>query len=63
MLAAVALQVTGAVVLKTLADHRTAWGMALVAAGIGAVVLVNLARLVVWGVAHRTFALSSTFPI
>ena len=63
MLVAVGLQVAGAVLLKTIADHRLDWSVALVAGVGGAVVLVDLARLGVWGLAHRRFSLSSTFPL
>jgi len=63
MLTAVGLQVIGAVVLKSLADHRLEWDAALLVAGIAAVILINFARLAVWGLAHRRFPLSSTFPL
>jgi drug/metabolite transporter (DMT)-like permease len=63
MLAAVALQVGGAVLLKTIADHRLVWSVALLAGGVGAVIVINLLRLAVWGVAHRRYPLSSTFPL
>ena len=63
MLAAVGLQTTGAVVLKVLADHRASWALSLLALGVSAVILVNLARLAVWGLAHRRYPISSTFPL
>lgn len=63
MLAAVGLQVVGAVLLKTLADHRNDWTGALLLAGFGGVLALNVVRLVVWGLAHRRYPLSSTFPL
>ena len=63
MLGAVALQVAGAVLLKTIADNRLNWGLALLAGGVGAVIVINLIRLAVWARAHRRFSLSSTFPL
>jgi hypothetical protein len=63
MLIAVGLQVSGAVLLKTIADNRLEWGLALLASGVGAVIVINLIRLVVWGLAHRRYPLSSTFPL
>jgi len=61
MLSAVVLQVLGAVLLKTIADHRLEWRLVLLCIGVGAVVLLNLVRLGVWGFAHRRFPLSTTF--
>ncbi len=63
MLLAVALQLAGAVVMKLLADSYRDLGLGLIVAGIGAVAVVNLARLGVWGLAHRRFPLSTTFPM
>jgi len=63
MFLAVTLQVLGAVLLKTIADHRLQWSLALLAAGIAAVVFLNLVRLGVWGAAHKRFPLSTTFPL
>lgn len=63
MLLAVALQVVGAVLLKLIADGRDDAPLLILAAGGAAVGVVNLARLVVWGVAHRRYALSTTFPL
>jgi hypothetical protein len=57
----VGLQVAGAVLLKTLADAGAERSPLLLTAGLAAVVLLNLARLAVWGLAHRRFPLSTTF--
>jgi hypothetical protein len=63
MLVAVGLQLLGAVLLKTLADNRLAWSVGLLAAGVGAVLILNLIRLGVWGYANSRFPLSTTFPL
>ncbi len=63
MVVAVALQVTGAVLLKTIADRRDSWSLAVLALGLAAVGVVDIVRLIVWGVAHRRFPLSTTFPL
>lgn len=63
MLLAVALQIAGAAVLKTLADGAGRAPVALIALGIGAVVVLNLLRILVWGAAHRRYRLSRTFPL
>jgi drug/metabolite transporter (DMT)-like permease len=63
MLIAVSLQVFGAVLLKTLADARSTLTVGLMVAGIGAVLVLNLVRLGVWGLAHSRFPLSTTFPL
>lgn len=63
MLLAVTLQVLGAVLLKTIADHRLQWPLAGLAVGVTAVIVLNLARLGVWGAAHKRFPLSTTFPL
>jgi len=63
MLLAVALQVAGATVLKTLADGADRASLSLAALGIGVVVVLNLLRIVVWGAAHRRYPLSRTFPL
>jgi drug/metabolite transporter (DMT)-like permease len=63
MLLAVALQVAGATVLKTLADGADRASATLVALGIGAVIVLNLLRIGVWGAAHRRYPLSRTFPL
>jgi uncharacterized membrane protein len=63
MLLAVSLQLLGAVLLKTLADNRLAWSLTLLVAGVGAVLLLNLVRLGVWGYANSRFPLSTTFPL
>jgi multidrug transporter EmrE-like cation transporter len=63
MLGAVALQVIGAVILKLLADNFDEWTTALVLLGVAGVILVNVARLGVWGLAHSRFPLSTTFPL
>jgi len=63
MVVAVGLQVAGAVLLKTIANHHLEWSVAAVCGVVGAVVLVDLMRLGVWGLAHRRFPLSSTFPL
>jgi len=63
MLAAVVLQVVGAVALKGLADHFDDWSAAWIVAGIAVVGVLNVLRLVVWGFAHRRFPLSTTFPL
>jgi multidrug transporter EmrE-like cation transporter len=63
MLIAVALQVTGAVLLKAIADRQDSWSLAVLALGLAAVGVVDVARLVVWGLAHRRFPLSTTFPL
>ena len=63
MLSAVGLQVFGAVLLKTIADHYLEWRLPMLAVGIGIVICLNLVRLVVWGVAHKRYPLSTTFPM
>jgi drug/metabolite transporter (DMT)-like permease len=63
MLLAVLLQVAGAIVLKTLADRADHASLALAGLGIAVVVALNLLRLGVWGVAHRRYPLSRTFPL
>ncbi|MGI9432698.1 MAG: hypothetical protein ACR2PQ_10810 [Myxococcota bacterium] len=63
MLLAVGLQVLGAIVLKTLADRVDHASATMVALGIGAVVVLNLLRVGVWGAAHRRYPLSRTFPL
>jgi hypothetical protein len=63
MLGAVALQVAGAVLLKSLADNRAAWGTSVVFGAVLGVIGLNVARLWVWGQAHRRFPLSTTFPL
>ena len=63
MLLAVALQIAGAAVLKALADGADRASLAFAAVGIGAVVLLNLLRIAVWGAAHRRYPLSRTFPL
>jgi hypothetical protein len=63
MLIAVALQVAGAVLLKTIADRQDSWSIAVLGLGLAAVGAVDVARLVVWGFAHRRFPLSTTFPL
>lgn len=60
--AAVLLQVGCAVILKTLAD-RTDVTLALLGAGIGAVALLNGLRFVMWGVVHRRYPLSISYPL
>ena len=55
MLAAVALQVVGAIIMKLLADASDSAGLLLVAGGLAAVGALNLARLAVWAFAHRRF--------
>jgi hypothetical protein len=63
MLVAVALQVTGAVLLKSIADRQDSWSLVVLGLGLAAVGVVDIARLIVWGVAHRRFPLSTTFPL
>ena len=63
MLLAVTLQVLGALLLKTIADHRLEWSIAVLAIGVSAVIFLNLVRLSVWGAAHKRFPLSTTFPL
>jgi len=63
MLLAVALQIAGATVLKTLADSAGRASAAAAALGIGVVVVLNLLRIGVWGAAHRRYPLSRTFPL
>lgn len=63
MFLAVTLQVLGAILLKTIADHRLQWSFALLGAGVGVVIILNLVRLGVWGAAHKRFPLSTTFPL
>lgn len=63
MLLAVLFQVLGALLLKTIADHRLIWSLGVLGAGVLAVIALNLARLGVWGVAHKRFPLSTTFPL
>ncbi len=63
MLFAVGLQVLGAVLLKTIADHYLEWRFSILVAGIGVVICLNVVRLVVWGIAHKRYPLSTTFPM
>jgi drug/metabolite transporter (DMT)-like permease len=63
MLVAVALQISGAAALKLLADARTRASLVVLASGIAVVLAINAARLVVWGIAHRRFPLSTAFPL
>ena len=63
MLVAVGLQIAGAALLKTLADARTHATLLVLVSGFAAVLALNLARLGVWGVAHRHFPLSTVFPL
>jgi drug/metabolite transporter (DMT)-like permease len=63
MLVAVGLQVAGSVLLKVLAEASTSRSLLLVAPGIAAVLVLNLLRLGVWGVAHQRFPLSTSFPL
>lgn len=63
MLVAVILQVLGAVLLKVLADERHSLAFVFLLLGVGAVLVLNLVRLLVWGYAHRRFPLSTTFPL
>ena len=63
MVVAVALQVVGAVLLKTIADRHDSWTIVVIGLGLAAVGAVDVARLIVWGVAHRRFPLSTTFPL
>ena len=63
MVVAVVLQVTGAVLLKTIADRQDSWSLAVLALGLAAVGVVDVVRLIVWGFAHRRFPLSTTFPL
>ena len=63
MTSAVALQVGGAVVMKLLADASERVGLWFVVLGLGTVALLNIARLFVWGAAHRRYPLSSTYPL
>lgn len=60
---AVGLQVFGAVLLKTIADHCLEWPLSMLAAGISVVFCLNLVRLVIWGIAHKRYPLSTTFPM
>jgi multidrug transporter EmrE-like cation transporter len=60
--AAVALQIAGAVVLKTLADSAPV-PPALLVLGIGAVALLNGLRFLAWGFAHRRYPLSTSYPL
>lgn len=63
MLVAVSLQIGGAALLKSLADARTRAPVLLLAAGVAGVLVINAARLAVWGFAHRRFPLSTIFPL
>ena len=63
MLFAVGLQVFGAVLLKTIADRHLELRISILAAAIGVVMCLNLVRLVVWGIAHKRYPLSTTFPM
>ncbi len=63
MLLAVLLQLLGAMLLKTIADHRVTWSMALLIVAVGGVLILNLLRLGVWGYANSRFPLSTTFPL
>ena len=63
MLLAVGIQATAAILLKTIADGYEAWGLLLIAAGVGGIIALNLGRLLVWGLAYRRYPLSSTFPL
>ncbi|HEU4429459.1 MAG TPA: hypothetical protein VFT98_11940 [Myxococcota bacterium] len=63
MLVAVWLQIAGAALLKLLADARTQASALWLLTGVAAVAVVNVARLGVWGVAHRRYPLSTVFPL
>ncbi len=63
MLAAVGVQVTGAVLMKLLAGSATTQHPFLLIAGVGGVMALNVLRLGIWGAAHRRFPLSDTFPL
>jgi hypothetical protein len=63
MLVVVGLQVAGTVLMKVLADSSVHRSLLFLAVGIGAVLFLNLLRLVGWGVAHRYFPISMTFPL
>ncbi|MDH5527345.1 MAG: hypothetical protein OEY97_08580 [Nitrospirota bacterium] len=62
VLATVALQIGAALVLKGLADRPQA-PMLLLAGGMALVVAFNGLRFVMWGVAHRRYPLSLTYPM
>lgn len=59
---AVALQIGAALVLKSLADLGRAPGVLLLL-GIAGVALLNGLRFLVWGVAHRRWPLSHSYPL
>jgi drug/metabolite transporter (DMT)-like permease len=60
---AVVLQVAGAIALKTIADRQGSWDVIVLGFGLAVVGVINIARLIVWGYAHRTYPLSTTFPL
>lgn len=60
--AVVGLNATSAVLLKTIADHRSL-GLALLLLGLAGVVLINLLRFWLWGMAHGRYPLSETYPL
>jgi len=62
VLLAVALQVAGALVLKTLAD-LDAVRLALVVLGVALVAVLNGLRFLAWGYAHKRYPLSATYPL
>ena len=63
MVGAVVLQIAGAALMNSLADARLELTLVGIALGVGAVIGLNMLRLLVWGVAHRRYPLSRTFPL
>jgi len=58
----VGLNAISAVLLKTIADHRSL-GVSIVLLGLSGVFVINVLRFVLWGVAHRRYPLSETYPL
>ena len=62
VLIAVILNISSALLLKTLADIDNITLIVLVM-GIGGAIALNALRFAVWGYAHNKFPLSTTYPI
>ena len=62
VLGAVALQVVGAVLLKTLADLRAEGAPLVWLAGMAGILALNAVRLGVWSLAHARFPVTRTVP-
>lgn len=57
----VALNVVGALTLKYMADHDLSIPIEVV--GLGIVCVISATRFGLWGVAHKRYPLSSTYPM